>query len=189
MPRPFSVSVAALVHRPGAQHRETARGSISGLAVVGTAVPDDAEVVVDTVLAWVTDGLLATGTVCAPWVGECRRCLRPVTGELTVEFCELFEDTPRDGESYQLRPDTIDLTPLAREAILLDLPLAPVCTADCQGLCPTCGADLNGGPCDCAPVSGDPRWAALDVLRPAGPGGSAGPAGPGGSARDGGRSD
>ncbi len=165
MPRPFTVGVAPLVHRPGAQHRERVSGSISGLAVVGTAVPDGAEVVVDTLLAWVTDGLLATGMVCAPWTGECRRCLRPVTGELAVEFCELFEDSPRDGESYQLRLDSIDLTPLAREAILLDLPLAPLCAPDCQGLCPTCGADLNRGPCECAPVSGDPRWAALDVLR------------------------
>ncbi len=170
--RPFTVSVAALVHRPGARHREQVSGSISGLAVVGTAVPGDGVVVVDTSLAWVTDGLLATGTVCAPWTGECRRCLCPVTGELAVEFCELFEDSPRDGESYQLRLDTIDLTPLAREAILLDLPLAPVCSPDCKGLCPTCGADLNRGSCDCAPVSGDARWAALDVLRNTGTSGS-----------------
>ncbi len=168
--RPFTVPVAALVHRPGARHRERVSGSIGGLAVVGTTVPDDTEVVVDTLLAWVTDGLLATGTVCARWTGECRRCLSPMTDELAVEFCELFEDSPRDGESYQLRLDTIDLTPLAREAILLDLPLAPVCAPDCRGLCPTCGADLNRGPCECAPDSGDPRWAVLDVLR-----GDAGP--------------
>jgi len=154
-------------------------GSLGGLAVVGTAVPDGAEVVVDTLLAWVTDGLLATGTVHAPWTGECRRCLGPVSGQLAVEFCELFEDTPRDGESYQLRLDTIDLAPLAREAILLDLPLAPVCAPDCAGLCPVCGADLNDGPCGCAPASVDPRWAALDVLRaPAGREGSAGSVGP-----------
>jgi len=174
--RPFAVNVSALVHRPGARHRERVSGSISGLAVVGTAVPEGAEIVVETVLDWVTDGLLATGTVCAPWTGECRRCLSPVTGEVAVEFCELFEDRPRDGESYQLRLDTIDLMPLAREAILLDLPLAPVCSPDCRGLCPTCGADLNPGPCQCAPDSGDPRWAALDVLRePAGSGRSVEP--------------
>lgn len=163
--RPFTVNVAALVHRPGARHRERVSGSIPGMAVVGTAVPDRATVDVDVELAWVSDGLLATGMVRAPWTGECRRCLRPVTGEVAVEFCELFEDPPRDGESYQLRPDTIDLTPLAREAVLLELPLAPVCSADCQGLCPTCGADLNQGQCQCAPVSGDPRWAVLDALR------------------------
>jgi len=153
-------------------------GSLSGLAVVGTAVPDDAQVTLDTVLSWVTDGLLATGTVYAPWTGECRRCLAPVSGELAVEFCELFEDSPRVGESYQLRLDAIDLAPLAREAILLDLPLAPVCAPDCAGLCPVCGADLNDGACGCAATPVDPRWAALDVLRgPVGPEGNAGAAG------------
>jgi uncharacterized protein len=104
-----------------------------------------------------------------------------VSGELAVEFCELFEESPRDGESYQLRLDTIDLAPLVREAIMLELPLAPVCSPDCQGLCPTCGADLNDGPCGCAPTSGDPRWAALDVLRGSG--------GPGDGIGEAGRSD
>jgi len=176
--RPFTVSVAAVVHRPGARHPERLSGSIGGLAVVGTAVPDGAEIVVDIELAWVTDGLLATGTLRAPWSGDCRRCLKPVTGELAVAFCELFEESPRDGESYQLRLDTIDVTPLVREAILLELPLAPLCAADCQGLCPTCGADLNQGPCQCAAMSGDPRWAALDALRPQGGAGSSQSAGP-----------
>ncbi|MGI9023145.1 MAG: YceD family protein [Acidimicrobiales bacterium] len=172
MPRPFAVNVAALVHRPGARRQEQVAGSIPGLVVLGTAVPDDGEVVVDALFEWVSDGLLATGTASGRWVGECRRCLRPVTGELTADFCELFEESPREGESYQLRVDAIDLTPLAREAILLELPLAPVCAADCRGLCPTCGTDLNQASCACVESARDPRWAALDVLR-----GDTGPAG------------
>jgi len=176
--RPFTVNVAALVHRPGARRQERVSGPITGLVVLGTAVPEGADVVVDTLLEWVSDGLLATGTARAPWVGECRRCLRPVHGELAVEFCELFEESPREGESYKLRLDAIDLTPLARETILLDLPLAPVCAVDCRGLCPTCGTDLNQQPCSCAESSGDPRWAALDVLRgETGPSGQVRPAG------------
>ena len=59
----------------------------------------------------------------------------------------------------------MDLLPLARDAVLLNLPLAPVCRPDCAGLCPTCGADLNEGPCLCLPVSSNGRWAALDALR------------------------
>ena len=170
--RPFTVKVAALVHRPGARREARVSGRIPGLSVVGTAVPDDAEVAVDTVLEWVSDGLLASGTASAPWVGECRRCLREVHGEVAVEFRELFEESPREGESYQLRLDAIDLTPLARESILLELPLAPLCGPDCRGLCPVCGTDLNSGSCACAEVTGDPRWAALDVLK-----GDDGPAG------------
>jgi uncharacterized protein len=55
------------------------------------------------------------------------------------------------------------LRPLVRDALLLELPLAPLCREDCRGLCAHCGADLNDGPCDCAPPR-DPRWDALDVL-------------------------
>ncbi|HJV09433.1 MAG TPA: DUF177 domain-containing protein, partial [Acidimicrobiales bacterium] len=69
------------------------------------------------------------------------------------------------GESYRLGHDSVDLEPLVREALVLDLPLAPLCEEDCRGLCPTCGADLNLGDCDCPPAETDSRWAALDVLR------------------------
>ncbi len=78
---------------------------------------------------------------------------------------ELFETTPRDGESYPLGHDKVDLEPLARESLILDLPLVPLCKDDCRGLCATCGKDLNTGDCDCAPAGADVRWAALDVLR------------------------
>ena len=74
----------------------------------------------------------------------------------------------RDDEAYPLAGDELDLEPLARDAVLLELPLAPLCTEDCQGLCPTCGANRNTESCDCAPPA-DPRWAALDVLRDADP--------------------
>jgi len=79
---------------------------------------------------------------------------------------ERFEDEagPGDDEAYPLAHDLLDLAPLARDAILLDLPLAPLCREDCAGLCPYCGIDLNDETCDCqGPV--DPRWATLDELR------------------------
>ena len=163
--RPFLVNVADLVRRPGARRRELVVGELGGLRVGEASVPAGAEVSVDALLEWVSDGVLASGVTSAPWVGECRRCLGPVGGHLRVEFRELFEESAREGESYPLRTDHIDLAPLAREALVLDLPLAPLCAEDCHGLCPTCGADLNRGVCNCATAVGDPRWAALDVLR------------------------
>ena len=60
----------------------------------------------------------------------------------------------------------VDADALAREVLVLGLPLAPLCRPDCAGLCQTCGADLNLGDCGCPPVDADPRWAALDALRP-----------------------
>ena len=161
----FAVSVADLLHRPGARRHERLAGPLEPLQVVDTVVTADAVVTVDTTLEWVSEGVLATGTVTAPWTAACRRCLTDVDGEVEASFQELFEPHARDGESYPLHGDRIDLGPLAREVLLLDLPLAPLCLEACQGLCPTCGVDLNAGPCGCAPAARDPRWAGLDVLK------------------------
>jgi uncharacterized protein len=165
--KPFVVNVADLVNRPGARRREVVEARLAGgpITLVDSTIRTDVAVVVDSVLEWVSDGLLATGAVDGAWRGPCRRCLGPVEGELHVGFQELFEPVARDGESYPLGHHTVDLEPLAREALALDLPLAPLCSPDCRGLCPSCGADLNAGPCGCAPAGGDPRWAALDALR------------------------
>ncbi len=56
---------------------------------------------------------------------------------------------PGDDEAYPLEHDFVDLAPLARDAILLDLPLAPLCREDCKGLCPYCGIDRNEETCAC----------------------------------------
>lgn len=164
--KPFVVTVADLLGRPGARRRVQVEGRLaSGVTVVDSALRADAPVAVDAVLECVSDGLLATGTVDGGWDGLCRRCLGPVRGELHVPVQELFEPSPRDGESYPLGHHTVDLEPLAREALTLALPLAPLCSPDCRGLCPTCGADLNQRDCDCPPVEADHRWSALDELR------------------------
>ena len=159
------VNVADLIHRPGARRHVRETGTIEPLTVVSTTVAADAPVEVDATLEWVTEGVLASGSAVAPWAAECRRCLTPISGDAKAEFRELFEPQAREGDSYPLRGDKIDLAPMAREALLLDLPLAPLCRDDCAGLCPTCGADLNAGPCDCPPATADPRWAALDELK------------------------
>lgn len=168
------VNVADLLHRPAARRRARHTLEAGPLQVLSTTVPAGSEIDVDTMLEWVSDGILATGTATAPWVAECRRCLTEVGGEVRAPFQELFEMEAREGESYPLKGDRIDLAPLVTEALLLSLPLAPLCREDCAGLCPTCGADLNASPCSCDPSPPDPRWAALDVLREE-PGG-AGPA-------------
>jgi uncharacterized protein len=92
---------------------------------------------------------------------ECVRCLEtfdlPVEVALTVVADRgggprrLEEDLAAD--SYMKFHDgrQLDLREEAREALLLDLPITPHCRQDCRGLCPRCGANLNEGPCGCAP--------------------------------------
>jgi uncharacterized protein len=161
---PFVVSVADLLRRPGHRRELELRGSIGELTSAGTVVRADDEVDVVVGLEAIPEGVVADGRISAPWRAECRRCLAEVTGRVDVEFRELFERSPREGETYALGHEEIDFDPLIREAVLLALPLAPLCEAGCQGMCPTCGANLNDGPCGCPPAGRDPRWAALDDL-------------------------
>lgn len=160
----FVVNVADLLHRPGARRREHLSGPVEAMRVMDTSVADGAVASVDALLEWVADGVLGTGTASVDWMGLCRRCLAPIGGRVEASFQELFEPRPRDGETYPLRGDRIDLGPLARESLLLELPLAPLCRDDCAGLCAVCGADLNAGACGCQPADVDLRWAGLEGL-------------------------
>jgi uncharacterized protein len=134
----------------------------------GAAEPDvasDAEVSLELQLESSPSAIRATGTVTAPWTGVCRRCSSPIAGRSVVRVDERFVDMKglEDEEAYPITDDHIDLAPLVHDAIFLDLPLAPLCREDCQGLCSQCGIDRNEGSCDCqAPI--DPRWAMLENL-------------------------
>ncbi|GAA1976364.1 YceD family protein [Amycolatopsis minnesotensis] len=131
-------------------------------------VPKGAEVQVDLLLESVVEGVLVSGTATAPLVGECSRCLDPISDEVEVEVTELFaypdsttDETTDEDEVSRLVDDRIDLQPLVRDAVVLALPLVPLCREDCAGLCTECGvkwADLEPGH---GHEKIDPRWAAL----------------------------
>jgi uncharacterized protein len=161
---PFVVSVADLLRRPGHRRELELRAPLGELTSAGTAVTPEDDVEVTVGLEAIPEGIVADGRISAPWRAECRRCLKEVTGGVDVAFRELFERAPKEGETYALGREELDLEPLIREALLLALPLAPLCEAGCQGICPTCGADLNEGQCGCPPAGRDPRWATLDDL-------------------------
>ena len=163
-PGPLTVGVADLLRSPGSHRDEHFEAVLDDLEVLGSVVPEGAAVSLDVRLEAVNDGVVVKGTVAAPWLGECRRCLRPVEGRLSVEVLEVFEEEPVEGETSKLDVDRIDLEPLAREAVLLELPLAPLCADDCPGLCPMCGAELDGADCGHTIAPRDERWAALDQL-------------------------
>lgn len=164
---PFIVHVGTLRCDPAAWRWEHRQAAIPDLAITASHVPPSTEVAVDVRLEWVHGGVLATGTVSASWVGECRRCLAPAGGELSASVRELFEEAGDPEVTYPLHGDQLDLGPLARDAVLLELPLAPLCREECLGLCPVCGANRNMGTCSSHLDVVDARWSALDVLREA----------------------
>jgi uncharacterized protein len=169
--KPWLVPITTLRRQPGARRQEQRSGRIGELSVVGSVVPANAEAEALAVLDAVLGGIEVTAEIRAPWEGECRRCLQPIRGELRCQVRELYRphDAANPGEddedTYPLAGEQLDLLPLVRDALLLELPLAPLCRDDCLGLCPVCGADRNVDPCGCPDPGGDPRWQALDVLK------------------------
>jgi len=82
---------------------------------------------------------------------ECVRCLEATTSSLKTEFSDLyaFNNRSTTESNLLLREDgNIDLEPLAREYLVLEIPISPLCRADCKGLCPTCGENLNTITCE-----------------------------------------
>jgi uncharacterized protein len=77
---------------------------------------------------------------------ECARCLTEIEQPLEISFTELYAFSPRTvTESGLILPEDghIDLAPLVREYMLLEIPISPICRPDCLGLCPVCGESLN----------------------------------------------
>jgi uncharacterized metal-binding protein YceD (DUF177 family) len=104
--------------------------------------------------------------------GECDRCLKPFEeafrGSIRAIARRAGPDHELAGQDGVIFHDglTLDLTVEVREAVLVDIPIQQLCTADCRGLCPSCGIDLNTGSCDCSRDAIDPRWEALRKARP-----------------------
>lgn len=133
-----------------------------GTAVIG--VPAGSPVDLDLRLESVIEGVLVTGTARLEARGECVRCLGSVVVPLEVEVQELYvhpgheED---DDEVSRLEGDLVDLEPVLRDDVVLDLPFRPLCREDCPGLCPECGARLADDPDHGHEADLDPRWEAL----------------------------
>ena len=106
----------------------------------------------------------------------CSRCLEPFTLPVDQTFDLRYQphahntgEGEREIEEDDLttafyEDDEIDLGQLMREQFYLALPMKPLCAADCKGLCPVCGTNLNRGSCDCKREWDDPRMAALRGL-------------------------
>lgn len=113
-------------------------------------------------------GIVVRGTVSAEYHDSCKRCLADVRDTVNVQIGELYQREITDPDAYPLEGEQLLLAPLVREHLLLALPDAPLCRADCPGLCPVCGADKSDpaeADCGCVVRAADPRWAALDDLR------------------------
>jgi uncharacterized protein len=108
---------------------------------------------------------------------QCARCLEPVPQQVNRDFELLYRPLGADAGKDELsvtdaeaeigyyQGEGIQLEDVLREQVLLALPLKITCRADCKGLCPQCGKNLNQEQCSCSNEVEDPRWAALKDVR------------------------
>jgi uncharacterized protein len=175
---PMTVDITRLGRRPGAM--VTLRDTVPSPSRIGLemiAIDQGAPLELDLRVESVSEGVLVTGTVAGPTVGECARCLTPVSGRVRVGLTELFaypdsttEATTEKDEVGHIVDDTVDLEQSIIDAVGLELPFSPVCRPDCPGLCPECGVPLAAEPGHHHDRI-DPRWAKLaDRLPPKPPG-------------------
>lgn len=174
---PLVLDVTDLLRAPGVRHSHTLGGSVPEVELPSARMPAGAEVDVDMVLEAQGSDVIVEGTIHAPWVGECRRCLEETSGEVEAPFREVYSEDPVEGETFGMHDQRLDLRPMVRETLALALPLAPLCRKDCPGPdpdahpvgpsgtyaeTPEAGEGQVSGETEGQPV--DERWAVLDQL-------------------------
>ncbi|HYH28075.1 MAG TPA: YceD family protein [Actinomycetota bacterium] len=155
------VDVRDLVDRPGAAREVHMSEPVAGLATELASVPEDVPVRADLLLESVVEGILVSGPLSGEVNLRCSRCLKDFRRPFEVRVTELFAPDPgAEDEHYPLAEGAIDIEPLVRDAVVLEMPFSPLCRPDCQGLCEICGGDRNLGECPGHELT-DPRWDAL----------------------------
>ena len=106
--------------------------------------------------------IVARGSLSATVELECSRCLGPLTLAVTATIEEQFpipsaqavtagreEEITEEEKEPLFEDNRFDLSEYIRQTVLVEVPIKPLCSETCRGLCPTCGRNLNEGPCDC----------------------------------------
>jgi len=120
----------------------------------------------------VKDEYYCHGRAAVPVEEECSRCLNPFDAELSGNFSFIIRTSegknPAADEEDILytkgNEPVVELNDIIRETLLLSLPLKPLCSEECRGLCPSCGVNLNEETCDCRNEESDERWEGLKDL-------------------------
>ena len=165
MSNPLLINAAELLRRPGTKRRLELQSTVAELGIADPRFAASALIEVLLRLESLTDGIVVDGELRAPWADSCRRCLADAHGVVVSDVHELYQHVVTDPDAFEIVGEQIDLVPMVRENVLLEAPVAPLCRADCAGLCPVCGIDRNTATCDCVTAVADPRWDALTELK------------------------
>ena len=163
----FNIRTARL--QSGDQFRDVKDVDLAPLELGGqryVPIPESPEAALT--LTRLSSGLMLELEFGVRLVGPCVRCLGDAGLDVAVDDPQYQATDPEDDEELRtpyLQDDRLDLSAWARDAVALALPDQILCRADCAGLCPVCGRDLNVEPHEHEDEGGDDRWAKLAELR------------------------
>lgn len=169
------VNVADLKLEAGSHKTVALEVALEPLVMGGQAVAFDKPFVGSAEIWNAGDRMLVEAKLSGEAILECSRCLGVFRMPVSLSFDEEFvegeprEETEEEAEDQRtisfFEGDEIDLTDALRDNVLLELPMKPLCSEECKGLCPKCGQNLNEGVCSCQEtISVDPRLAKLQDL-------------------------
>ncbi|HEX7596974.1 MAG TPA: DUF177 domain-containing protein [Polyangia bacterium] len=134
--------------------------------------PSEAGISLSGRLELVGEEYLLRGAIRGGLVAQCGRCLEPAKLTLDLPLLLTFTEADEPSDEDEVEEDTvyvedgvIDLGPALRDELLLNLPMGPLCREDCAGICPTCGANRNLTPCDCAQRPGGGKFSVLAKVK------------------------
>jgi uncharacterized protein len=180
--KPFLLNTYELPRRAGElKEYQLDIETVTRIGVPLIAVQEGDVIEVDVRLESVTEGILLSAEIYAVAQGECIRCLDPVEVVIDRKIQELYryeptnekgrrkrrddEDVDLDGEEeLQMEGDLMNLEIPIIDAIILTLPVNPLCSQDCLGLCPDCGEKWESLPQGHAHEVIDARWSGLEEL-------------------------
>ena len=160
----FTVRVSDLLGRPGSTRRVLLTGY---LPIELDQMEECGPVRADLRIEEVVGGVLVRGRVSAAMRLRCNRCAAPLAHPARAPVLQAYGLEAAE-DAFEIDDGVIDLTAPLRDELCLSVPLAPLCSEACRGLCPSCGSDLNMEPCGGhAEPSGSPFAALADMLESA----------------------
>lgn len=160
----MKINVSGILRRAGATLKVDEKIKIDSIDYKGDLIPVNSPVDVSAVITNTEGNLLITGKIKADLTLKCSRCLESFNYLFENDFEEELSNNDDSEDAIHFEGETIDITDIVVNNILLYLPISTLCSEDCKGLCPKCGVNLNINPCDCKEENLDPRLAVLKGL-------------------------
>ncbi len=161
--RVLKTNVGFLLSAPSGTHQDSRLD-------IPVAVRVDSDLIVNSIsgplrMTRSKEGILVQANLTISVDNECSRCLDTVMQTVELEIEELFAYPASDISEFSVGDDAnLDLAPLLRAEVLIEMLHPMLCSEDCRGLCPSCGANRNREACQCAQDEIDPRLAVLKKL-------------------------